>query len=64
MKLFSNMSLYRSFVTVSSKKNGPMITLIEIAVHINFCCVIFFLVQCVRKFPRPESNVLFIDTTI
>ena len=33
MKLFSNMSLYRSLVAVSSKKNAPMITWVEIAVH-------------------------------
>ena len=32
--------------------------------HINFCSIIFFLTQCVRKFPRPESYVLFIDNTI
>ena len=32
--------------------------------HINFCSIIFFLMQCVRRFPRPESNVLFIDNTI
>ena len=32
--------------------------------HINFCSIIFFLMQCVRKFPQPESNVLFIDNTI
>ena len=32
MKLFS-VSLYRSLVTVSSKKNGPMIPWVEIAVH-------------------------------
>ena len=33
MKLFCNMSLYRSLVTVSSKKNGPMIPWVEIKVH-------------------------------
>ena len=33
MKLFSNMSLCRSLVTVSWKKNGPMIPWVEIAVQ-------------------------------